>query len=298
MKTILLLGSTGQVGWELRRGLTRLGHVVSPTRAEADFNVPEGIASVVERSRPDIIVNAAAYTAVDAAEADEARAFRVNAMSPGILGEEAKRHHAWLVHYSTDYVFDGTAGPYRETDEINPVNAYGRSKVAGEAAIRQSGCRHLIFRTSWVYGAHGANFVNTILRLARERDQLRIVSDQIGAPTWSRRIALATVAVLDDVNLRSRSSDIAGTYHLTSAGSTSWYEFAKLIVEHTSDTRAASPRVHPIPSIEYPTPARRPKDSRLDCGKIARTFAVSLPHWREDALSCLDEMRRAGKAQR
>jgi dTDP-4-dehydrorhamnose reductase len=292
LKTILLLGSTGQVGSELRRAAQALGDVVIASRAEADLDVPGSIVGVVERSRPDIIINAAAYTAVDAAEADEERAFRINATTPGLLAEEARRRDVWLVHYSTDYVFDGTAGPYRETTATNPLNAYGRSKAAGEEAIRRSGCRHLILRTSWVYGRMGKNFVNTILRLARERDELRIVSDQIGAPTWSRRIALTTIAILADLDLRAQVSDVVGTYNLTNNGSTNWYEFAKLIVEHTSDSRALTPRIQAIRSDEYPTLATRPKDSRLDCGKIVRTFGVTLPHWRDDVVSCLDEMRR------
>ena len=292
MKTILLLGRTGQLGWELERSLQPLGRVVACARPEADLSRPETLRTLVERVRPAVIVNAAAYTAVDAAEQEEDLAYRINADSPATLAEAARELNAWLVHYSTDYVFDGKSGPYSETDATNPLNAYGRTKQAGDEAIQRSGCLYVILRTSWVYGARGKNFLNTILRLAREREVLRIVDDQIGAPTWSRTIADVTAALLARLDERRFDADLAGIYHLVSQGETSWYGFARLIVEETRSLRETSPHVEAILTEDYPLPAKRPRDSRLDCRKLAETFAVNPPNWQDAALLCLDEVKR------
>ena len=264
---------------------------MTPSRREADLSHPASLAAFVSKVRPDIIVNSAAYTAVDAAEKEEELAYRVNAESPAMLAQAAREVDAWLVHYSTDYVFDGHGGPYVETAPTAPLNAYGRSKEAGERGIRATGCRHLILRTSWVYGARGQNFLTTILRLARERDVLRIVDDQVGAPTWTRTIADVTATLLSRIEARADGAALAGTYHVVNQGETSWYGFAKLVVEETRATRDASPRVDPITTAEYPSPARRPRDSRLDSRRVTATFGVHLPHWRDAALLCLEELR-------
>jgi dTDP-4-dehydrorhamnose reductase len=291
LKTILLLGRSGQLGWELVRSLQPLGLLVTPSRREADLSHPASLTALVSEVRPDIIVNSAAYTAVDAAEKEEELAYRVNAESPAALAQAAKDVDAWLVHYSTDYVFDGDGGPYAETARTAPLNAYGRSKEVGERGIRATGCRHLILRTSWVYGVRGQNFLTTILRLARERDVLRIVNDQIGAPTWTRTIADVTATVLSRIEARPDGAALGGTYHVASQGETSWYEFAKLVVEATQTIRDASPRLDPITTEEYPSPARRPRDSRLDSRKVTAAFGVHLPHWRDAALLCLEELK-------
>lgn len=244
--------------------------------------------------RPHIIVNAAAYTAVDAAESQEELASRINAEAPATLAAMARELEAWLIHYSTDYVFDGQRGPYLETDATNPLNVYGRTKLAGEAAVQRSGCSYLIFRSSWVYGARGGNFLLTILRLARERETLGVVDDQKGAPTWSRTIAEVTAAVLARLDQRGYEPALSGVYHLANTGETTWYQFASLIVDETRELRKSSPRLHPIATTEYPTPARRPADSRLDTTKLTSTFGVTLPHWRDAALLCLAEVKAMG----
>jgi dTDP-4-dehydrorhamnose reductase len=291
MNTILLLGRTGQVGWELERSLQALGRVVACARTEADLSRPDTLCALVRRVRPAIIVNAAAYTAVDVAEQEENLAYRINAEAPAALADTARELNAWLVHYSSDYVFDGRSGPYSETSATNPLNAYGRTKRAGEEAIERSGCRHVILRTSWVYGARGNNFLNTMLRLAREREELRIVDDQIGAPTWSRTVADVTAALLARLDERRFDGDLAGIYHLTGQGATSWYGFACLIVEETRSLREASPRVEAVLTEDYPLPAQRPKDSRLDCRKLSEAFSVNLPAWQDAARLCLDEVK-------
>ena len=249
----------------------------------------------MKRVRPDIIVNAAAYTAVDGAESDESLAARINAEAPAVLAQAALEHGAWLIHYSTDYVFGGDRGPYSEDDPTNPLNAYGRTKRAGEVEVERSGCMHLIFRSSWVYGARGGNFLLTILRLARERDTLGVVDDQIGAPTWSRTIADATASVLARLGERGYDPVLSGIYHLANGGEATWFQFASLIVEETRELRDRSPRVQPISTAEYPTPARRPADSRLNTTKLTTTFGVTLPHWRAAALQCLAELKVSGK---
>lgn len=294
MKTILLVGRTGQVGWELERSLQSIGKVVACAREDADLGSPHELRALVKRVNPDIIVNAGAYTAVDAAESNEALASRINTEGPATLAATARELNAWLVHYSTDYVFDGNSGPYSETDPANAPNVYGRTKQAGDEAIQASGCSHLILRSSWVYGARGHNFLRTILRLAREREILTVVDDQKGAPTWSRTIADITATVLARLDERGFDPELSGLYHLTSAGETTWYEFARLIVDETRQLRDSSPRVQPIGTADYSTPARRPPDSRLDTTKLARTFGVTLPHWRSEALLCLAEIKATG----
>lgn len=286
-RRILVLGSDGQVAWELRRALAPLGEVIAAGRHSAthrvDFLQPETIAPLVEAVRPDWIINAAAYTAVDQAEAEPDAAMVVNAVAPGLLAEAAGRVGAQLVHYSTDYVFDGTAtAPYREDDTPNPLGVYGRSKLDGEAAVARAGCDWLVLRTAWAYGTRGDNFMRTIRRLAREREELRVVADQHGAPTWSRHIAEATAQILarlgDDRVAWHRA---CGVYHLTSAGQTTWHAFASAIVEHLRAHEAIPCRqVTAIATADYSSPARRPAWSVLDNGKLATTFGIRLPDWR------------------
>jgi dTDP-4-dehydrorhamnose reductase len=293
VKTILLTGRDGQVGWELQRALAPLGRVVACGRGELDLASPNTIRARVRELKPDIIVNAAAYTAVDKAESEPALAMAVNGTAPGILAEEARRLGALLVHYSTDYVFDGErTEPYVESDPTNPINEYGRSKLAGEQAVAAAGCAHLIFRTSWVYGARGKNFLLTILRLARERDELRIVADQVGAPTSAAGIAGATAQVIGEAGLWPREPDPRwGVYHLTARGQTSWFGFAQAILDRTGFMVTARPRLIPIPSTEYPTPARRPRYSVLGCERFHGQFRVSLASWEQALDEVIAELR-------
>lgn len=282
---ILLLGKNGQVGWELQRALAPLGDLVSVGRNEADLEQPDALRSLVRAVGPDVLVNAAAHTAVDRAESEPGRAMQVNAGSVEVLAQEMKLRDGWLVHYSTDYVFDG-AKPraYEESDAPNPQSVYGRSKLAGEEAIRASGCRHLVFRTSWVYSAHGANFAKTMLRLARERSELKVVSDQTGAPTGADLVADVTALALHrlgaDPDFAGRAG---GLYHLSAAGSTSWHGYATLLIESARAAGAAlrviPDRVLPIASTEYPTPARRPANSLLDTARLCATFGLAMPPW-------------------
>jgi len=291
-RKILLTGATGQVGWELRRSLACLGEVIAPDRGRMDLADAASVRRAVQALGPDLIVNPAAYTAVDRAESEPELARAINAVAPGVLAEEAARLGAVLVHYSTDYVFDGSkAGPYVEEDAPNPLNVYGQTKLAGEEAVRASGAAHLIFRTSWVYGLRGANFLLTMQRLMRERPELKIVDDQIGAPTWSRLIAEATAQVLARVfsppaARGPRLAEPGGTYHLSCAGETSWYGFAAAIAE--LGKLEAVPRLTPIPSSGYPTPARRPANSRLNNDRLEAAFGLRLPDWREALQLCLD----------
>lgn len=297
MLRILVTGKNGQVGWELQRSLAPLGEVIAFDRRGIDLRDPDAIRKVIREVNPRLIVNAAAYTAVDKAESEREAAMAINGTAPSIIAEEARRLNAFLVHYSTDYVFDGTkAGPYREEDETCPLNVYGESKLAGERGIQQAGCRYLILRTSWVYGARGTNFLLTILRLARERDELRVVDDQIGAPTWCRMIAEVTAQIL--VKLVRSNGEIgdaqeAGVYHLTSSGATSWFGFASEILQQSGNSRRGSAQVVPIPSGDYPTPARRPRNSRLDNTKLMNDFGLKLPEWRHCAALCLDDLKLA-----
>ena len=300
MIRILLLGRTGQVGWELNRSLLPLGEVVALSRAEADFSRPESLRQIVRNAGAQIIVNAVAYTAVDKAESEEPAAYLVNADAPAVLAEEANRSNAMLVHYSTDYVFDGTKPePYAEDDKPNPINAYGRTKLAGEQNIQNSGCRHLILRTSWVYSSRGQNFVKTILRLAQHREELRIVADQVGTPTSARFIADVTSQILRKIQpIDSLGTDGAsGTFHLTPLNSTSWHGFANAALEAEKSSPRSSinlPKLIPISTAEYPLPAPRPKNSRLNCDKLSAQFGINLPHWEVVARLCLAEITERG----
>jgi dTDP-4-dehydrorhamnose reductase len=281
-RTILLTGVNGQVGFELARTLQGLGRVVAVDRSRLDLGDLDQIRSVVREVKPALIVNPAAYTAVDKAESDVDAAMRANGEAPGVLAEEAKRLGAALVHYSTDYVFDGTKdGAYVEDDAVNPQNVYGKGKLAGEQAIAASGCDHLIFRTSWVYGTRGKNFLLTMLRLGAERDELSVVADQIGAPTWSVTIAALTANVLAQSVSANKDwwAEKSGVYHLTAGGSTSWHGFAEAIFELSSLEK--KPAVKPIPAASYPTPAARPANSRMSNDKLASAFGVRAPDWRE-----------------
>jgi dTDP-4-dehydrorhamnose reductase len=293
MKKVLLLGRTGQLGWELERSLQSVGTVIPCGRNEADLRKPQELIDLVKRVRPDIIVNAGAYRAADAAESHEALVRQINTEAPAALAAVARELNAWLVHYSSDYVFDGTGGPHTESAPTGPLNAYGRSKLAGDQAVQSSGCAHLIFRVSWVYGLRGHNFLKTILRLAAERDVLTVVNDQIGAPTWSRTIADVTAVALARLDERRFDPELSGLYNLASGGEASWFDFASFIIDETKELRRTRPRVDAIPTAEYPRPARRPADSRLDTTKIATTFGVTLPHWRTAALLCLAELKDA-----
>lgn len=267
---ILLTGRAGQIGSALLETLPAIAEVTAVGRADLDLSNEKSIARAVAAAGPDVIVNAAAYTAVDQAEREEALAMAVNGDVPAILAEEAARRGALLVHFSTDYVFDGEKpSPYVETDPTNPLNAYGRSKLAGEQAIRRSGCRHLILRTSWVYSHMGKNFLLTMLRLAREKKELRVVDDQFGAPTSSKMVAEAAPAAIAAV---LRDNSLGGIYHMTAQGRTTWCGFARAIV-------ADRVKVLPISSSEYPTPARRPRNSLLDNCKLDESFGIRLPSW-------------------
>ncbi|HEY0489993.1 MAG TPA: dTDP-4-dehydrorhamnose reductase [Telluria sp.] len=290
MTRILLTGSSGQVGYELLRSLQGLGEIVAVDRARMDLADLDRVREVIRAVQPTLIVNPAAYTAVDAAESDPALAMRVNAEAPAVMAEEARRIGAAMIHYSTDYVFDGTkASPYTEDDPTCPVNVYGRTKLAGEQAIQAAGIDHLILRTSWVYGARGKNFLLTVLRLARERDELRIVADQHGSPTWCRTIADSTAHVVAQLqrNASDRVSweEISGIYHMTAQGSTSWHGFTEAILAHRSVER--KPVVTPIATADFPLPARRPANSVLGCQRFMDTFC-SLPQWDAALRLCQD----------
>jgi dTDP-4-dehydrorhamnose reductase len=298
---ILLLGKNGQVGWELQRALSVLGEVVALDRRGADglcgdLNDLQGLAQTVRRVQPQVIVNAAAYTAVDQADSEPEMARTLNALAPGVLAREAQQIGAWLVHYSTDYVFDGVGNrPWRETDRPNPLSVYGQTKLEGEQQIASSGCRHLIFRTSWVYAARGGNFAKTMLRLAREREQLSVISDQIGAPTGADLLADVTAYALRQILPPVGHNYLVqpGIYHLAAGGETSWHGYALFVLDAArkakQDLRVGADKVLPIPSGAYPTLARRPNNSRLDTGKLCATFGLSLPDWRQGVARMLTE---------
>jgi len=279
---ILLTGRNGMVGWELERSLAPLGQVFAFERASLDLAKPDQIVTRVREVRPDMIVNAAAYTAVDQAESEREQAFLVNAAGPGFLAAEAKTAGALLIQYSTDYVFDGTKeGPYVEDDTPNPINVYGESKLAGERAVQASGCRYLILRTSWVYGARGKNFLLTILRLAGERAELRVVDDQVGAPTWCRDIAAVTARLAGT----ARARDEGGLFHMTAAGATSWCGFARAILK----ARGIETPVQAISTADYPTPATRPANSLLASALLADRYGLRLREWRASLHDCLSD---------
>jgi dTDP-4-dehydrorhamnose reductase len=283
---ILLLGGTGQVGGDLRPLLDQF-QVHTPDRRQLDLSQSESVRECVRAFAPHMILNAAAYTAVDKAESEPDLAGAINTAAPAVMAEEAKRTGVSLVHYSTDYVFDGTkSSPYVETDPVCPLNVYGKTKADGEAAIRVTGCDHVILRTSWVFSPRGSNFLRTILKLAADRNELRIVDDQIGAPTSSESIAHTTIELIEQwLRGGRRFEQRSGTYHVTASGYTSWFRFTNEIVQRHGGLGVK--KIVPIPSREYPTPARRPLNSRLDCLKIRNTFGVSMPEWEEGLASVL-----------
>lgn len=289
---ILLTGSNGQVGRELQRTLSPLGTVTALDRARLDLADTAAIRNTVREHQPGLIVNAAAYTAVDRAESEPDLAMAINGIAPGILAEEAKRINAVLVHYSTDYVFDGSkTSAYIEADTPGPLNVYGKTKLAGEQAIQAAGAAHYILRTSWVYAAEGANFLNTILRLARERPELRIVDDQTGAPTWARAIADLTAQIMSK-ELRSGNPSY-GLYHLTASGAVTWFGFAQAILAAAQKTPGfTAPRLTPITTADYPLPARRPVNSRLDTTHFTATFGITPAPWQTMLAQCMQEKRR------
>ncbi len=297
---ILLLGKNGQVGWELQRALSPLGEVIAlghdrstnPHGLHGDFSQPGRLAETVAAVCPDVIVNAAAHTAVDRAESEPALARALNATAPAVLARCAAETGAWLVHYSTDYVFDGSGDqPRDETAATAPLGVYGQTKLEGEQAIQASGCRHLILRTSWVYAARGGNFAKTMLRLARERDQLKVIADQIGAPTGADLLADVTAHALRTAQQRP---EVSGLYHLVASGETSWHGYARHVIgwaqAHGHDLQAGPEAVAPIPTSAYPTPAQRPLNSRLSTARLQDTFGLRLPHWQPGVERMLAEV--------
>jgi dTDP-4-dehydrorhamnose reductase len=280
---ILLTGRNGQVGWELERALPALGDVTATDRSTLDLADADSIRRVVREAQPDVIVNAAAYTAVDKAESEPELAMRINGIGPGVLAEEADRSDALLVHYSTDYVFDGSArSPYREIDAPNPINVYGRTKLEGERAIQAAGPRHLILRTSWVYGLRGRNFLRTMLARADAGAPLAVVDDQRGSPTWGRHLASATVTLIQ----RAAELPSAALYHLTAQGETTWFGFAERIFVQLGK----QVRIRPISTGEYPTAARRPAYSALDCSAVADAYGMVMSGWEAGLEECLSEL--------
>jgi dTDP-4-dehydrorhamnose reductase len=286
----LLIGKNGQVGWELRRTLAPLAEVVAVDYPEINLTDTPALRQFVAGTRPAMVVNAAAYTAVDKAETEPELCRQVNAVAPGVLAEAAKKAGALMVHYSTDYIFDGAkTSPYVETDAPNPMGAYGRSKLEGDRAVKASGADHLIFRLCWVYGARGQNFMLTMQRLARERETLRVVGDQFGCPTWSRMIAETTALALKQVLAGADGSGFNGEYHLAASGQTNWHAFASRIIEWMPEAERKCRAVEKIATPEYPTPARRPAYSVLDCGKLQKTFGLRLPDWEASLRQVLDK---------
>ena len=293
---ILLLGKNGQVGWELQRSLAPLGELIALDRHSpdlcGDLAKLQGLADTVRAVRPDVIVNAAAHTAVDKAESEPELARMLNALAPGVLAQEAAKIGALLVHYSTDYVFDGSGTrPWTETDTPAPLSVYGQTKLEGEQAIQAACPNHLIFRTSWVYAARGENFAKTMLRLAQERERLTVIDDQFGAPTSADLLADVTAHALRQ--LLQRPTD-AGLYHLVAGGETSWHGYANYVIAHSQRTQAAikivAKEVVPVPTSAFPTPARRPRNSRMDTSKLQTTFGLKLPHWQQGVARMLDEV--------
>jgi dTDP-4-dehydrorhamnose reductase len=289
---LLLLGKNGQVGWELQRSLAPLGEVVALGSGEADFAQPEVLAAIVRNVAPDVIVNAAAHTAVDRAECEPELAHTINATAPGVLAREAAARGAWLLHFSTDYVFDGGGtAPWREDAPTGPLSAYGRSKLAGEEAVRASGCRHLILRTSWVYAARGGNFAKTMLRLARERDRLGVVADQFGAPTGAELLADISAHALRTARERP---GVSGTYHAVAAGETSWHGYACHVIAQARAAgqaiKVTDDAIDAVPTTAFPTTAQRPANSRLDTRKLREAFGLTLPRWQDGVDRMLAEV--------
>lgn len=293
---ILLFGKGGQVGWELQRSLAPLGEVMAMSTADADFEQPDTLRKLVRRAGADVIVNAAAYTAVDKAESESARAYRINAEAVGVLADEAARGSAWLIHYSTDYVFDGEKpDPYQEDDPANPLSVYGKSKLAGEELIRRSRAQHLVFRTSWVFAAKGGNFAKTMLRLSREKDELRVVGDQYGAPTSAELIADVTALALHRLSAGgNRGAALSGTYHLAAGGMASWHSYACFVLElaraRGMDLKVTPEQVKPIPASAYPVPAPRPRNSRLNTSRLCNAFGLHLPEWQYHVRRMMEEI--------
>ena len=293
---ILLFGKNGQLGWELQRSLSVLGQVTAlshdSTQLCGDFAQPDAVADTVRALCPDVIVNAAAHTAVDKAESEPARARLLNATTPGVLAEEAARLGAWLVHYSTDYVFDGSGDrPWTEDDATGPLSVYGATKLEGEQLIQQAGCQHLILRTSWVYAARGGNFAKTMLRLAQEREHLTVINDQWGAPTGADLLADVTAHALRQ--LLKRPED-GGLYHCVAAGETTWHSYAKYVIDQASQAQKAiqirAKKISPVPTSAFPTPAWRPLNSRLDTRRLQTTFGLTLPPWQQGVARMLTEI--------
>ena len=283
---ILISGKTGQVAVELQKHLAGLGELVVLGRDVLDLAVPGQIRSQVRAHRPDLIINAAAHTAVDQAESEPELAFAINGIAPGVFAEEAAALGIPLIHYSTDYVFDGSKpGPYTEDDPTGPLGVYGKSKLAGEQAITAVGGQHLILRTSWVYSTHGKNFLLTMQRLLQERPELRVVADQIGAPTWAGTIARSTRLLIE--RWQAAEAGAWGVYHLTAQGETSWFGFTQAIAEHLSAQGKPCATLEPIPASAYPTPAARPQNSRLDCSRLEREWQVAQPAWQNALRECL-----------
>lgn len=289
---MLLLGRTGQVGWELDRSLLPLGEVIAPSRGEAEFSHPESLRNIVRESGADVIVNAAAYTEVDNAERVPELTRAINALAPGVLAQEAKRRGAWLIHYSSDYVFDGSGDkPWMETDPTSPLSVYGKTKLDGEDAIRATGCQHLIFRTSWVYSTRGGNFAKTILRLAQERDYLTVINDQIGTPTSADLLADVTAHAIRTALQRP---GVSGLYHLVANGHTSRHDYATFVINFARqagiEIKVAPEAIQPVPTSAFPLPALRPKNSRMDISKLQNTFGLNLPHWQIGITRMLTEI--------
>jgi dTDP-4-dehydrorhamnose reductase len=307
---ILLLGKNGQLGWELQRSLVLLGEVHAFGRQASggsgtdqadgvDFSKPEQLASLVRSVAPDVIVNAAAHTAVDLCESEPELAHAINAEAPAVLAKAARERGAWLVHYSSDYVFDGSGDQFRSEDApAQPLNVYGHSKWAGEELIRQSACRHLIFRTSWVYALRGGNFARTMLRLAAERDTLRVINDQWGAPTSADLLADVTAHALRSV-VRAERSELSGTYNTVAAGVTNWHAYASYVIERARRAGATiqvqPDAIHAVPGREFPLPAQRPLNSRLNTRKLCQTFGLHLPHWQHGVDRMLAQLVGPGK---
>jgi dTDP-4-dehydrorhamnose reductase len=297
---ILLTGVAGQVGWELLETLKPLGEVIAPARAELDLANAASVRQTIRAVRPRWIVNPGAYTAVDKAESEPELAYAINAEAVGMIGQEARAIGAGVIHFSTDYVFDGSGGaPYRETDITRPVSVYGASKLAGETALAESGAGQIIFRTSWVYGPRGKNFLLTILKLSRERERLRVVADQYGAPTWSRDLAKMTAEVIGQCEADARGlelatllADLGGIYHAAGAGETTWHGFAAEAVrlQKEREPNARFAEIEPVTTAEYPTPARRPANSRMDCSRLMERFGWKMMDWRDSLRAVLAEL--------
>ena len=295
---ILLFGKDSQLGWELRRSLSAIGPLIACDRQTANLENADEIRTQIRHHQPAIVVNTAAYTAVDKAETERAKAYQINEIAVRVLAEETSRLGAWLVHYSTDYVFDGEkSSPYTEGDEPHPLNIYGHSKAAGERAIRETGCKHLIVRSGWLYSAHGSNFPRTILRRAIERDQLEVVSDSFGAPTSAHLVADVTATMLNQLGGVRRPEELSGTYHLTATGSTSWYDYAQFLLSLAQNRglpiKANAKRVFPVTGASYAAAAVRPKNSRLETSLLRERFRVHLPDWKLHASRFVDEIARS-----